>query len=131
MFIDASALVAMLTEDDHGDNLAARMHIAKNRLTSPIAVWETTLCVARFFDMPVSEAKVIVENFIEAQAIQIVSLTPKTGSIAIDAYDSFGKGRHPASLNFGDCMAYACAKAYRRPLLFNGTHYSKTDIQPA
>ncbi len=131
MFIDASALVAMLTDEADGDQLAGRMQAAKSRLTSPIAVWETTVNVARVLDIAVSQSKSFVEAFLDAQNIQVMSVPPKVGSLAIDAFDAYGKGRHAASLNFGDCMAYACAKYYRTSLLFKGNDFIETDIQPA
>ncbi|XUP61539.1 type II toxin-antitoxin system VapC family toxin (plasmid) [Allorhizobium sp. Av2] len=131
MFIDASAIVAMLTDEQNGDHIAGRMQAAKSRLTSPIAVFEATITVARILDLPIGDAKATVESFIEAQGMNIVSITPKAATLAIDAFDTYGIGRHPAALNYSDCIAYACAKAYRKPLLFDSSGFTKTDIQPA
>jgi len=52
----------------------------------------------------------------------------KTTFLALEAYDRFGKNRHPANLNFGDCFAYACARHYGVPLLYKGNDFTKTDI---
>jgi ribonuclease VapC len=60
----------------------------------------------------------------------VIAVPPKAAAGAIDAFDRFGKGRHPAGLNFGDCFAYACARSYRMPLLFKGNDFPLTDIQP-
>jgi len=51
--------------------------------------------------------------------------------MAIDAFERFGKGRHPAALNFGDCFAYACARRFGVPLLYKGDDFPQTDIEPA
>jgi len=63
--------------------------------------------------------------------IEVVPLTPGHATHARRAFRRFGKGRHPAQLNFGDCMAYALAKATGEPLLFKGDDFSKTDIEAA
>jgi ribonuclease VapC len=131
MFIDASALVSMLTDAEEGDQLAARMQSTKTRMTSPIAVWEATVSIARILGLNVDDTRASVEAFLDAQNIQNIAVPPKAGSLAIDAYNTYGKGRHAAQLNFGDCMAYACAKYYRKPLLFKGNHFVETDIQSA
>ena len=63
--------------------------------------------------------------------IIVKSVTEEQAHLARQAYFDFGKGRHPAGLNFGDCFAYALAKAMGEPLLFKGADFSKTDIEPA
>jgi ribonuclease VapC len=50
------------------------------------------------------------------------------GRLAVECFDRYGKGRHPAQLNFGDCLSYACAKALDVPLLFKGEDFAKTDV---
>lgn len=69
-----------------------------------------------------------LRGFIERAAITTVPFTAEQLSIAIDAFRRFGKGRHPAELNFGDCFSYALAKATREPLLFKGNDFARTDI---
>lgn len=61
----------------------------------------------------------------------VVNIGEPEFEIAADAYAHFGRGRHPAALNMGDCYAYACAKVNRANLLFKGTDFSKTDIKAA
>ena len=63
--------------------------------------------------------------------IAVVPWTDDHAGIAADAFLRFGKGRHPANLNFGDCMAYALAKSLDAPLLFKGDDFSKTDVKSA
>lgn len=63
--------------------------------------------------------------------IKIVNVVPETARIALDAFDRYGKGRHPAQLNFGDCFAYACARYLGKPLMFKGADFPQTDIEAA
>ncbi|MEF2550646.1 type II toxin-antitoxin system VapC family toxin [Aurantimonas sp. A2-1-M11] len=66
-----------------------------------------------------------------AAGIDLVAIPPVATSTAIEAYARYGKGRHPAALNFGDCFAYACARHFNLPLLFKGDDFARTDIRPA
>ena len=69
--------------------------------------------------------------FCARAAIQTAGFTPEHTDLAIDAFRRFGKGRHPAGLNFGDCFSYALAKATGEPLLFKGDDFSQTDVKRA
>ena len=70
-----------------------------------------------------------LDTFIQAQGIRLVPVDEKQLTAAREAYVSFGKGRHPAALNFGDCFGYALAKALDAPLLFKGTDFRLTDVK--
>ena len=131
MFIDASALVAMMTDESDARSLASRMQSSDERITSPTAVWESAISVARILGMPVADAGEAVQEFLAAMSIENMPIPPEAGTLAIQAFDRFGKGRHPAQLNFGDCVAYACARHHRVPLLFKGGDFSLTDIEAA
>jgi len=131
MFIDASALTALLTNEDEARELLARLQQTGTRLTSPLAVWEAAVAVARVLDLSVSAAAEAVEDYLALIEIVVVAVPPETALIALDAFDRFGKGRHPAALNLGDCMTYATARIAKRPLLFIGNDFAQTDIEPA
>jgi ribonuclease VapC len=131
MFIDASALTAMLTDEDEARELLARVQQAGTRLTSPLAVWEAAIAVARVLDLPIVEASEAVESYLVLMEIKLVNVPPETARIALDAFDRYGKGRHPARLNFGDCFAYACARHLGEPLMFKGGDFPQTDIEAA
>jgi len=131
MFIDASALTALLTNEDEARELLARLQQTGTRLTSPLAVWETAVAVARVLGLSVSAAAAAVEDYLALIEIVVVAVPPETALIALDAFDRFGKGRHPASLNFGDCFAYACARHLGQPLMFKGSDFPQTDIEAA
>ena len=131
MFVDASAIVAMLTDEGEANELAARLETSTTRSTSAIAVFEATAGVARILALPLAQALRAVEEFLELMAIEVVSLPPEIGPIAVEAFARYGKGRrHAAQLNMGDCFAYACARYYGGQLLFKGSDFSKTDIEP-
>ncbi|MDP4027039.1 type II toxin-antitoxin system VapC family toxin [Methylobacterium sp. NEAU 140] len=131
MFVDASALTAILAGEPDAPALVARLQQARQRLTSPLAVWETTIALARILDLPLPEAQQAVRDYLALATIQVVAVSPKAADGAIEAFDRLGKGRHPAGLNFGDCFAYACARSYRMPLLFKGNDFALTDISAA
>jgi len=131
MFIDASALTALLTDENEARELLARLQQAGTRLTSPLAVWEAAIAVARVLELPVAEAGEAAESYLALMEITLVAVPPETARLALDAFDRYGKGRHPARLNFGDCFAYACAKHFGQPLMFKGADFPQTDIEAA
>jgi ribonuclease VapC len=71
------------------------------------------------------------DTFLREASISILPFTPEHAYIARQAFSDYGKGRHPACLNFGDCFSYALAKATGEPLLFKGDDFRKTDVLPA
>ena len=129
MFVDASALTAILTSEEDGPDLLARLQSGNRRLTSPLAVWETAIAVARILGLKVADAHQAVEDFLQLAAIEVIAVPAETRHAAITAYARFGKSRHPAALNFGDCFAYACAREQRVPLLYKGDDFAQTDIE--
>lgn len=129
MFVDASALTAILTSEEDGPDLLARLQSGNRRLTSPLAVWETAIAVARILGLDVADAHQAVEDFLQLAAIEVIAVPAETRHAAITAYARFGKSRHPAALNFGDCFAYACARQERLPLLYKGDDFAQTDIE--
>jgi len=131
MFVDASALVAMLTREDDAESLARRLQNAPSRVTSAIAVFEAAMAVARKREWSPDEAGALVTRFLGIASIDIIGLGAREGEAAIEAFERFGKGRHAARLNMGDCFAYACAKTHGLPLLFKGDDFAKTDIAAA
>ena len=131
MFIDASALTALLTDENDARELLSRMQSARTRITSPLAVWEAVIAVARILDLEIDEVAGSVERYLRLMEIETVSVPPETAGIALNAFGRYGKGRHPASLNFGDCFAYACARHFGQPLMFKGGDFPQTDIEAA
>lgn len=128
IFADASALIAIITDEPDAAFLADRLDADRQRLCAALSVWETVagLCHSYMFSVP--SARTHVRRFLDAGGFQFVSIGEREFEVAADAYAQFGKGRHPAALNMGDCYAYACAKTNQATLLFKGDDFSKTDI---
>jgi len=131
IFADASALIAIISGEPEADSLADLLESERSRLCSALSAWETIagLCRSTMFSVPA--ARTHVRRFLEAGAFQFVGIGEREFEIAAEAYAHYGKGRHPAALNMGDCFAYACAKANRARLLFKGDDFAKTDIASA
>ena len=128
MFVDASAIVAIVSLEPGHRSLADQLESADNPRTSPLAVFEATLAIGREHAIGFPRARVLVERFLERTRTGIVSIDAVTGQLALDAHARFGKGRHRARLNFGDCFAYAMGKQHGVPLLYQGNDFSQTDL---
>ena len=131
MFIDASAIIAIIAEEDDGPELAARLDKAQQLRTSAVALYEAILGLVRSRRLSVGEAANVVDQFLDRTGAEIIPITGEIGRGAIRAFDRFGRGRHPARLNMGDCFAYACARALDVPLVFKGDDFPQTDIAAA
>ncbi len=103
----------------------------RDRLYSAISIWETVAGLSHAFQLSVDQSRTRTKLFLETLDFQIVAIGSREFDLAAGASARFGKGRHPARLNMGDCYAYACAKANTAKLLFKGSDFTKTDIQPA
>jgi ribonuclease VapC len=128
MFVDASALVAMIVREPDAAQIALRTRQAAARYTSPVASYEAVLAISRIRRAPIAEAQGVLDRFMARASIQIIPITAEIGRMAIDAFARFGRGNHPARLNMGDCFAYACARTLGVPLLCKGGDFSQTDI---
>ncbi len=97
MFVDASALTAMLTDEADARELLARAQNYPLRFTSPLTVWETVIAVARVLGIEVRNAASAVEDFLVLTEIEVRLVPAEVRRLAIEAFDRFGKGRHPAA----------------------------------
>ena len=93
-----------------------------------MAVYELTVAIGRAKDRPLGQVRLAVKAFLARSEIEVIGIGPAEGNLALDAFERYGKGRHPARLNMGDCFAYACARTHGVPLLFKGDDFSHTDI---
>lgn len=131
MFIDASALCAVLLAEPDGDAYDAKVGAAIAPMTSPVAIFEAVLAVARVADGDLVRARRDVDEYLAASNVELVPIGDAELARALDAFDRYGKGRHPARLNMGDCFAYACARTHGASLLYKGDDFALTDIPPA
>jgi ribonuclease VapC len=128
MFLDASAIIAILARENEGTALAARLGQATRVQVSPIAIYEAVLGLARIGNISLTDARGVLDRFLEEVGAETIPITDTIGAGALRAFDRFGKGRHPAALNLGDCFAYACAEELRTELLFKGEDFPLTDV---
>jgi len=128
MIIDTSALVSILDQEAEAERLVRAIAADSERMLSAANLVETGIVMqvrrgdeaARDLDLLLAKLK-----------IDIIPVSGKQANLARKAFQHYGRGRHPAKLNFGDCFAYALAKDRSAPLLFKGSDFSQTDIMIA
>jgi ribonuclease VapC len=126
MVIDSSALVAILFGESEADRFVDAIVEAEPRLMSAANLLEAAIVVD---NQQGPAAGRQLDRFVEQAQIEIVPVTERHARIARQAYLDYGRGNHPAKLNFGDCFAYALAKTTGEPLLFKGDDFEQTDIR--
>ncbi len=132
MFVETSAIVAILAEEPEADRFLDLIEQAGRRETGAHVRLEATINLARILGLSVPNAQALFDRFISAADIAILPLTDAIARRAVEAFDLYGKGRgHPARLNFGDCLSYACAASRRSPILFKGRDFARTDLEAA
>lgn len=128
MVIDTSALVAILLQEPEAERLIRAIVGASTRLLSAATLLETAMILHyRFGDEGGRDLDLLLLKL----RIEIRPVTERQAGIARRAHGEFGKGRHPAGLNYGDCFAYALAKEQDAPLLLKGADFSHTDLRAA
>jgi ribonuclease VapC len=128
MVIDASAILAILLGERDAATFAQAIENADDRRMSAAGYLEAALVIDNRGD---AVAQREFDRFFLRSGITIEPVTLEQARLAREAYRDFGKGRHRAALNFGDCLAYALARAIEQPLLYKGRDFSHTDIQSA
>lgn len=126
MVIDSSALVAILFGEPEAGGFVDAIAEAEPRLMSAANLLEAAIVVDNQIG---PEAGRQLDRFVEQARIEIAPVTERHARIARQAYLDYGRGNHPAKLNFGDCLAYALAKATGETLLFKGDDFEQTDIR--
>ena len=128
MIVDTSAVLAVLFHEPDAERFARAITTAPSRRMSVATLLETTI-VLESRSGPASGYE--LDAFLQEAGIELEPVTPEHAQAARRAWRRFGKGNHPAGLNFGDCFAYALAEALREPLLFKGRDFELTDIEAA
>jgi ribonuclease VapC len=128
MIVDASAVLAILMAEPDAEQFAGALMHSGQRAMSAVNWLEAALAVDRRGG---AAARNQFETFFGRSGIEIVPVTRELALLARKAFDDWGKRRHRASLNMGDCIAYALARQRGEPLLFKGNDFSQTDIEPA
>jgi ribonuclease VapC len=128
MILDSSAVIAVLREELGHESLASKLDGAPALAIGSPTVFETGMVAIGRFG---TEGRALVGRFLEDWEVEIVPFDARHWRVAIDAFARYGKGRHPAALNYGDCMTYATARLAELPLLFTGDDFTRTDIAVA
>ncbi|HZU91634.1 MAG TPA: type II toxin-antitoxin system VapC family toxin [Stellaceae bacterium] len=128
MVVDTSALIAILFAEPDAERFARALAGAPVRLISAVTRVELSFVVE---GRKGETGRADLELLLRDGGFAIVGVTPQQAEIAIEAFRRFGRGRHRARLNIGDCFSYALAAASDHPLLFKGEDFRHTDIRPA
>jgi ribonuclease VapC len=131
MFLDSSAIVAILAREPDWEALALKIEPPRQVIVSPLAIYEAVLGLVRSQSCEIETAESLVDQFLKQANAALVTIDGPIGRGAVAAFSRFGKGRHRAGLNMGDCFSYACAKSHRVALLFKGDDFVHTDIRIA
>ena len=125
MLIDSSAIIAVLLDEANAADIARAIEAGSQRLLSAANLLEASIVIeSRKGEAGGRELDLLIYR----AAIEIVAVDQEQAQLARIAWQRFGKGRHPAGLNYGDCFAYALARTRQLPLLFQGDDFSRTDI---
>jgi len=128
MIIDTSAVLAILLDERDAATFSQAIETAADRRMSAASYLEAALVIDSRGD---AVAQREFDRFFQRSGIAIEPVTLEQARIARQAYRDFGKSRHRAALNFGDCISYALARVFDQPLLFKGRDFSFTDIESA
>ena len=128
MVVDTSAVVAILNGEPVSEKLAQALDQATAIQISAASVLELALVLeSRFGEM----ARKRIDRWLQTSHVEVIPVTRDQVEIAREGFRKFGKGRHPAALNFGDCFSYGLAKRMNEPLLFVGNDFTMTDLRSA
>lgn len=128
MVVDSSALVSILLEEPGHQRLFDKAAKAELTIVGAPAALETVMVMSGRSD---SDPRFLLASLLRTMGVEIVPFTEQHYEAAVSAFLRYGKGRHPAGLNFGDCMSYAFARVSGLPLLYTGNDFSKTDVRSA
>jgi ribonuclease VapC len=134
MIVDASAVLAILLDEPDAKLFANAIIAADNARIAAPGWLEVAMRVESIHADNDAAYQEVNDRFMSFTANNVLRIEPFSGEhafVARSAFRKFGKGRHPAGLNFGDCIAYATAKLAGAPLLFKGNDFIYTDIEPA
>jgi ribonuclease VapC len=128
MVLDSSAIIAIELQEPGFERLIDRIGEAKALVIGVPTMFETVMVLSRRRGQ---DARPWLRGFLRSAKAEAVTFTDEHLDAAIDAFLRYGKGRHRAALNFGDCMAYAIAAVAGMPLLYTGNDFAQTDIPAA
>lgn len=128
MILDTSAILAVLFKEPDHQSVIEKLLAPGRRGVGTPTLAEAGLVLTGRLD---GDAEGLLAGFLQQFEVVTVPFGDRHWKAAVEAFHRFGKGRHPAALNFGDCLSYATAKLADRPLLFVGDDFSRTDVRAA
>ena len=128
MIIDSSAIASILFMEADSGHFSAKIADNWPRRMSVASLLESTMVVE---GRAGPSSSYDIDDLLEEYEIELVPVSVEQAQAARVAWRRFGKGNHPAGLNFGDCFSYALAKTTDEPLLFKGDDFAQTDLEPA
>lgn len=128
MIVDSSAIIAILLKEPGYERLRDRLATSEQASIGAPTVLESSMVLSARLGRA---GKTLLARFLHEAEIEVVEFTADHWTVAADAFIAFGKGRHRAGLNFGDCMTYAVAKLAGQPLLCLGDDFPATDLELA
>ncbi len=132
MFVDASAVIAILTDEPGSEDFAKAIDEAPEPISSVLAIWEATVGLFRKKKMSMDEAEAHMEAFVRTAGIVVLPITDRERQIALRAFDLYGRHRYPdadrnRALNLADCFHYATAMNRGVPILSKDDGFALTD----
>jgi ribonuclease VapC len=128
--LDTSVMVALVMNEPEAPQFRRRIQSGRASLSACNYVEASIVAEGRGSALGRSAFEAVVAG-LQAEGMLLVALDPQMAEFAREGFRRYGKGRHPAGLNFGDCFAYALAKALDAPLLYKGDDFDKTDVRRA
>jgi len=125
MVLDTSAILAILLEEPEAAEFVRLIGEDRVRLCSAVTFVEASIVLR---NRKGERGQQKLDQFLRRARVQIMAMDVKQAEAARGAYEKFGKGKHPAGLNLGDCFSYALAKTANEPLLFKGNDFTQTDV---
>jgi ribonuclease VapC len=128
VIVDSSALVAIVLREPGWERLVAKLAAEETCAVGAATLAETGLVLTAKVG---KKAQMVLSRLLQETGLVIIPFAEEHWRLAVEAYVRFGKGRHAAALNYGDCLSYAVARLAEQPLLFVGDDFAKTDLPAA
>ncbi|MBO0840063.1 MAG: type II toxin-antitoxin system VapC family toxin [Sciscionella sp.] len=126
VILDTSAIISVLKKEIGYEKVRHQLALAASvRIGAPTLVETTMVAISRIG----VHGKLLLRQFVSEQGVAVIEFTESHADRARQAFERFGKGRHPAGLNMGDCFSYATASIAREPLLCVGNDFAQTDLE--
>jgi len=128
VIVDTSAIVAIVLREPGWENVTARLGAAEAPGIGAPTLAEAGLILTAKMG---TKGRIVLSRLLQEAGLTVIPFAEEHWRVAVEAYARFGKGRHAAALNFGDCLTYAVTRLAGQPLLFVGDDFSKTDLPSA